>query len=241
MNRSVNTKSDYLKLAYVQFIIMLLFFILSVQPLFASNSDDIDTDGDGYFDQQELKNNYSPFNPQPVKLEKSDVDNDGLSDYWELKFKTNPLNPDSDGDGFKDKEELDSLYSPLSSSTKKLIPRLEIDTKKQQLTYFIIDQAWKKMVVSTGKPSMPTPRGSFTVINKTVKAWSKTYKLWMPYWLGLNHGEFGIHELPIWPGGYREGASHLGQAVSHGCIRLGIGDAKYLFDRIATGTVVVIK
>ncbi|MFA5886642.1 MAG: L,D-transpeptidase family protein [Patescibacteria group bacterium] len=241
MSRSINSKLGYLKLDYAKFIIMLLFFVFSAQPLLASDSDNIDTDGDGYSDQLELKNNYSPFNSRPLKLEKSDADSDGLSDYWELKFKTNPLDPDSDGDGFKDKEELDSLYNPLSSSTKKLVPRIEIDTKKQQLTYFIAGQAWKKMVVSTGKPSMPTPRGNFTVINKSSKAWSKTYKLWMPYWLGLNRGEFGIHELPIWPGGYREGANHLGQAVSHGCIRLGVGDAKYLFDRVATGTTVIIK
>jgi lipoprotein-anchoring transpeptidase ErfK/SrfK len=88
---------------------------------------------------------------------------------------------------------------------------------------------------------MPTPRGTFKISNKSKKAWSKAYGLWMPYWLGLNKGRIGIHELPIWPSGYREGAGHLGKPISHGCIRLGIGPAQYLYERVATGTEVIIK
>ncbi|MFA6994975.1 MAG: L,D-transpeptidase family protein [Patescibacteria group bacterium] len=202
---------------------------------------DFDSDSDGYTDAAEIKNGYSPYNPEKVKIEKSDVDQDGLSDYWELKFETEPLNPDTDGDGFKDGEEVDLAYNPLSSSTKKLSQKIEINLKKQQLTYFVADQPWKQFTVSTGKASMPTPQGSFKILNKVKKAWSKTYGLWMPYWLGLNRGEFGMHELPIWPSGYREGASHLGIPVSHGCIRLGIGSAQYIYDRVATGTLVIIK
>lgn len=201
----------------------------------------LDSDSDGYTDTTEINNGYSPYNSEKVKIEQSDVDKDGLSDYWELKFKTDPLNSDTDGDGFKDGEEVDLAYNPLSSSTKKLPKKIEINLKKQQLTYFVADQPWKQFVVSTGKASMPTSKGSFKILNKVKKAWSKTYGLWMPYWLGLNHGEFGIHELPIWPGGYREGANHLGIPVSHGCIRLGIGPAQYIYDRVATGTSVVIK
>ena len=170
-----------------------------------------------------------------------DSDHDGLSDYWEAKFGTNPLNPDTDGDGYKDGTEVDYGFNPLSSSTKKWPQRIEVNLKKQQLTYFVNGQPWKQFTVSTGKASMPTPTGTFHVLNKDKKAWSNEFKLWMPYWLGLDHGEFGIHELPIWPNGYREGANHLGIPVSHGCIRLGIGPAQYIYDRIATGTEVIIK
>ena len=201
----------------------------------------LDSDNDGYPDAQEIKNNYSPYNPQPVKLDKSDADKDGLSDYWELKFGTDPLNPDSDGDGYSDGQEVDMAHDPLSSSTKKLPQKITINLKKQQLTYFVAGQPWKVFTVSTGKAAMPTPKGDFHVVNKNLKAWSNTYKLWMPYWLGLDKGEFGIHELPLWPDGYREGQDHLGKPVSHGCIRLGIGPAQYLYDRVGTGTEVIIK
>lgn len=201
----------------------------------------LDPDGDGYGDEQELKSGYSPVNPAKVKIDKSDMDKDGLSDYWELKFKTDPLNADSDSDGYKDGAEIDFGFNPLSSSTVKLAQKIEINLKIQKLVYFVGGQPWKEFSVSTGKASMPTPKGNFKIFNKVKKAWSSTYKLWMPYWLGLDHGQFGIHELPVWPSGYREGESHLGTPVSHGCIRLGVGPAQYLYDRVSKGTEVVIK
>lgn len=170
-----------------------------------------------------------------------DSDNDGLSDAWELKFGTDPLNADTDNDGHKDGQEVDWGYNPLASSTKKIAQKIEIDLKNQKLTYFVGGQPWKEFIVSTGKPGMSTPKGTFKIINKSKKAWSNTYKLWMPFWMGLDRGEFGIHELPVWPNGYREGANHLGKPVSHGCVRLGIGAAQYLFDRVAVGVTVQIK
>ncbi len=168
-----------------------------------------------------------------------DSDLDGLTDEMELKFGTDINNPDSDGDGFKDLRELDWAYNPLSSSTKKLEQKIEINLKKQRLYYLVGGVIWREFKVSTGKPSMPTPKGEFTIKNKIKKAWSKTYGLWMPYWMGVTGG-IGIHELPIWPNGYREGENHLGTPVSHGCIRLGVSDASYLFERVATGVKVKI-
>ncbi|MFA5754129.1 MAG: L,D-transpeptidase family protein [Patescibacteria group bacterium] len=200
-----------------------------------------DYDRDGYSDEEEIAHNYSPFNPKQIRADKSDMDSDGLSDLMEWRFKTDPFRKDSDGDGYSDFQELDLVHNPLSTSTKKLASRIEINLKKQELTYFIGGQAWRRYLVSTGKASMPTPSGKFLVTKKVKKAWSGTYKLWMPYWLGLGSGSFGIHELPLWPSGYREGEDHLGKPVSHGCIRLGIGPAQYLFDRVATGTEVTIK
>jgi len=206
-----------------------------------SASTTLDLDNDGYTNEQEIENNYSPYNPGAVKIDKSDMDKDGLSDYWELKFKTDPLNSDTDSDGYTDGKEIDMAYNPLSSLTGKLPIKIGIDLKKQELTYFVANEPWKIFTVSTGKASMPTPKGTFYIANKSSKAWSKTYKLWMPYWLGLGKSQVGIHELPLWPNGYREGEDHLGKPVSHGCIRLGIGPAKYLYDRVGTGTEVIIK
>lgn len=169
-----------------------------------------------------------------------DSDHDGLSDQLELQFKTDKNNPDTDGDGFKDGMEIDWGYNPLASSTVKLAQRVEVDLKKQKIYYFVGNYKWKEFKVSTGKASMPTPKGEYKIQNKVKKAWSKTYGLWMPYWLGLNKAGIGIHELPIWPSGYREGENHLGIPVSHGCIRLGLKDAPYLFERLAVGTIIKI-
>lgn len=219
---------------------------LVISSNFASDSafdsaSESDSDGDGYNDITEIANGYSPFNAQKIKIDISDVDSDGLSDDWEIKFKTDPYRPDSDGDGYADREEIDQAYDPNSASVKKLDRQIEIHLGDQQLIYLVAGQPWRKFTVSTGKPSMPTPQGSFKIFNKAEKAWSKAYGLWMPYWLGLSGGRFGIHELPVWPNGYREGENHLGVPVSHGCIRLGVGPAQYLYERVEVGTMVVIK
>jgi len=201
-----------------------------------------DSDGDGYGDEQEIVNGYSPYNSDQVKLDKNDADQDGLNDALELKFKTDPLDPDSDADGHKDGAEIDFAYDPLSSSTAaRLMRQIEINLKTQKLVYLVGGQPWKEFLVSSGKASMATPKGDYKILNKSKKAWSSAYKLWMPYWLGLRNGEFGIHELPVWPNGYREGESHLGKPVSHGCIRLGVGAAKYIYEKVDVGTVVAIK
>ena len=48
-----------------------------------------------------------------LALKNQDTDKDGLNDYDELTFyKTSPYLEDSDSDGFKDKEEIDSGYDP---------------------------------------------------------------------------------------------------------------------------------
>lgn len=61
------------------------------------------------------------------------------------------------------------------------------------------------------------------------------------FWLGFIGSAYGIHELPEWPGGYKEGKSHLGRPVSHGCVRLGVGSAEWLFNWADIGTEVIIK
>lgn len=198
-----------------------------------------DTDYDGYSDWEELVNGYSPHINGNVKLEDNDFDKDGLSDRMELNFHTDLKNPDTDNDGFWDGQEIESGYNPLSAEKEKLEKRMEINTGGQELSYFLAGVKMDTFKVSSGKASMPTPKGHFDIINKHLKAWS-SYGLWMPYWMGLGTGKFGIHELPVWPNGYREGEDHLGVPVSHGCIRLGIGPAEFLYNWADIGTPVFI-
>ena len=96
-------------------------------------------------------------------------------------------------------------------------------------------------LVSSGKRGMDTPKGEFAIQNKAPRPWSKTYGLYMPYWMAFTaDGKYGIHELPEWPGGYKEGANHLGRPVSHGCIRLGVGHAKQVYEWADIGTTLII-
>jgi hypothetical protein len=116
---------------------------------------------------------------------------------------------------------------------------IDIDLTKQLLTIFEGISQIGQYVISSGKASMPTPTGTGTVANKDPRAWSNKYGLWMPYWMGIG-GDYGIHELPEWPGGYKEGENHLGTPVSHGCVRLGVGAAQTVYNWTEIGIPVYI-
>jgi len=254
-------KGENNKFKFKILIFIFLFSWVCISPVWANNLPDadkdgvpdqdeiniyhtdpnkLDTDGDGFGDGLELKNGFSPYVAGKIKLEDSDADKDGLSDRDELNFHTNPVNPDTDGDGHSDGEEIKTGYDPLNSEPVLLKKKIEVNTKVQKLSYFLGDVKRGEFTVSTGKASMPTPKGTFTVDLKDKKAWSPKYGLWMPYWMSLFHGKFGIHELPEWPNGYKEGEKHLGTAVSHGCVRLGVGSAKFMYDWTPVGTTVLI-
>lgn len=194
-----------------------------------------DTDGDGWNDWVELNNGYSPHHFL-LSLEDSDLDGDGLSDRLELSFHTNIDDFDTDGDGYSDGIEIANAYDPLSKEIKKLDKEIRIDLEKQKLGYFLSGIRLGEYVISSGVNNS-TPSKFWRITNKHPKAWLP-YGLWMPYWLGLDSGRYGIHELPIWPNGYREGEDHLGSPASHGCIRLGENDAKELYDWAEIGTLV---
>lgn len=58
---------------------------------------EIDTDGDGLPDYNEIKIGTDKNNP--------DTDGDGLNDYYELEYGYSPINPDTDGNGILDGDE----------------------------------------------------------------------------------------------------------------------------------------
>jgi lipoprotein-anchoring transpeptidase ErfK/SrfK len=118
---------------------------------------------------------------------------------------------------------------------------IDITLATQTMVLFEDGKPVDAYIISSGKRGLETPKGSFTIHNKAKRAWSKAYGLWMPYWMAiLPSGKVGIHELPEWPNGYKEGAAHLGIPVSHGCVRLGVGPEERVFNFADIGTPVVV-
>ncbi len=165
-----------------------------------------------------------------------DSDHDGLSDTLERAFGAKLDSADTDGDGYSDGIEVAAGYSPTSTSKTPLEKNIVIRLSTQRMEQVLGGVVVGEYVVSTGKPGMRTPTGSFFVLSKNPKAWSRSAKLWMPWWMEFSAKGYGIHELPEWPGGLKEGANHLGKAASHGCVRLGVGSAKTIYDWAKIGT-----
>ena len=129
-------------------------------------------------------------------------------------------------------------YARAKIKTGKYI---DINLSAQVLSIFENGKLLDSFMVSTGKRGMDTPKMETKIYNKFPRAYSKAYGLYMPYWMAIaSDGKFGIHELPEWPSGYKEGANHLGIPVSHGCVRLGGGSAARVYNFAEIGTPVVI-
>jgi lipoprotein-anchoring transpeptidase ErfK/SrfK len=129
----------------------------------------------------------------------------------------------------------------VNKGTLGLYPGRYIEVNLSQQIMYLIEgnNQIGSYTVSTGAWDTPTPIGTLTINSKDAMAWSSKYGLYMPYWNDIGGG-YGIHELPEWPGGYKEGEAHLGIPVSHGCIRLGVGSAEFVYNWASIGTPVVI-
>ena len=103
--------------------------------------------------------------------------------------------------------------------------------------------------VATGQAIYPTPTGIWRIVDKqlnpwwyppTADAWAKGLKPVPPgpsnplgtRWMGLNAPGVGIHGT--------DAPASIGYSASHGCIRMQVPDAEWLFERAQVGTPVVI-
>jgi len=146
-----------------------------------------------------------------------------------------------------------TLASSRNGSPKLLVIEKMIKTLEREDKTIIIDLSEQTLsnyeggfriatrLVSTGKPGYKTPTGEFSINGKIDRAYSQTYKLYMPYWMSFTYRGHGIHELPEWANGYKEGENHLGIPVSHGCVRLGVGPAGELYNWAEVGTAVIVQ
>ncbi len=147
----------------------------------------------------------------------------------------------------KPKTWTENLQDRLEEAKKFTTPRItegkyiDINLATQIMTIFENGNNKGTFLISSGKPGMNTPKGAHQIYNKHPRPWSKKYGLYMPYWMAITpSGKYGIHELPEWPSGYKEGQNHLGIKVSHGCVRLGVGPAEKIYNWAEIGTPVIV-
>lgn len=122
---------------------------------------------------------------------------------------------------------------------------IEIDLSLQRLNIMEGNNHIGRYAISSGKWSTPTPIGEFTIQNHIRTAWSNRFKLYMPFWMAIKkesgtYEGYGLHGLPYWPNGAKEGVNHIGNPASHGCVRLGPGDDEFLYNWAENGTRVII-
>ena len=137
---------------------------------------------------------------------------------------------------------------PQKVSRTNFGPVIVIRRGSNYLQLFRGMKPWRTFRVATGQAIYPTPLGRFQIVVKWQNPWwyppnspwAKGAKPIPPgpgnplgtRWMGLSSPGVGIHGTPD--------AASLGYSASHGCIRMYIPQAEWLFDHVEVGTPVYI-
>lgn len=130
------------------------------------------------------------------------------------------------------------LASGYSSWTHWLII---VDTSLNKTVVFsnyggpwVVKKFW---TCTTGAWNTPTVKGTFTVGSRG-KSFGSSYTCW---WWTQFYGNYLFHSVPYNPGSMSSiQDGRLGINASHGCVRLTLENARWIYDTIPSGTKVVV-
>jgi len=122
---------------------------------------------------------------------------------------------------------------------------VDVNITEQKMRVKLGGQVIREFNVSTGTFNTPTPIGTFEILNKQeLRIGSKWPHYHMPKWQGFTKWGHGLHSLPYLANDrgvfWSEALNHIGQRVSHGCIRVLPDDAEDLFNLTAIRGKIVI-
>ena len=129
----------------------------------------------------------------------------------------------------------------------KAPPTVLVNRSAFQLTLFANGRR-RNFRIAVGQPAYPTPPGTYNIANKIQNpTWFPPNSTWAAgiapvppgpanplgtRWMGFDRNLIGIHGTPN-PGS-------LGTRASHGCIRMSIPEAEWLFRQLEVGSKVVV-
>jgi lipoprotein-anchoring transpeptidase ErfK/SrfK len=144
--------------------------------------------------------------------------------------------------------ELEFLPVKPKISESSLGPAIVIMRGSNRLRLYQNARLVRTFGVATGESRYPTPLGSYEIVTMQRNPW------WYPppsdwaqglkpvppgpsnplgtRWMGLSAWGVGIHGTPS--------PASIGYSASHGCIRMYVPDAEWLFERVQLGTTVFI-
>ncbi|HOB30331.1 MAG TPA: L,D-transpeptidase [Bacillota bacterium] len=120
---------------------------------------------------------------------------------------------------------------------------IDVDVSVQVVKVFMDEELIKEMAASTGVEGHETPLGTFEIQNRGLWFFNEKYGQGAKYWVSFKDwGIYLFHSLAMDKDReiIEEEAEKLGQPASHGCIRLKVEDAKWIYDNIPEKTKVLI-
>ncbi|MBF7139282.1 L,D-transpeptidase [Pediococcus pentosaceus] len=122
---------------------------------------------------------------------------------------------------------------------------LKVSIAKQRVYVMNGKKVLYTMYASTGSHESPTPTGAFKVqAERGDFFYNPTSKEGAKYWVSFkDHGIYLFHTVPTDKNGkfLEDEAEQLGkEAQSHGCVRLAVPDAKWIYEKVPEGMKVEI-
>lgn len=96
--------------------------------------------------------------------------------------------------------------------------------------------------IVTGKPSTPTPRGTFELLYKQTNTYltGPGYNLHVDYWMPFTAQGHGLHDAYWLSPGQFGGSTYLTAWGSHGCVNMPHGAASTFYSYLVAGDKVII-
>ena len=135
----------------------------------------------------------------------------------------------------------------LTAALASVSSRLVVDLSEARVHSYWGEQRIASYPLAVGQPGWETPTGTFQVIHKQHNpTWRQPITgdlippgpdnplgdRWIGFWSDGEH-QIGFH------GTNKEDL--IGQAVSHGCLRMRNGDVRALYEQVSEGTPVIVK
>jgi lipoprotein-anchoring transpeptidase ErfK/SrfK len=142
-----------------------------------------------------------------------------------------------------------AAVQPTTTVGLSAVPTIVVNRSQNRLYLFDGTKLFRTFAVATGQAIYPTPVGTWHIVVKwknpwwyppTQDSWAKGLKPVPPgpgnplgtRWMGLSAPGVGIHGT--------DEPSSIGYSASHGCIRMQVPDAEWLFDHVDVGTTVYV-
>ncbi len=118
---------------------------------------------------------------------------------------------------------------------------IEVDLSRQIVLVYYNGMLIKEMICSGGKQSTSTPIGEFSTTQKVYYQWVAKFNVGAYYWTRF-YKDYLFHSVPFNEDGeiIEEEYNKLGTPASHGCIRLKLDEAKWLYEKLPLGVKVSI-
>ncbi len=138
----------------------------------------------------------------------------------------------------------ESVAETVSFATESMGDRIWVEVslwEPHSVRVFQGKALLKEMIASGGKDTSPTPFGRYRINGRGYAFFSQRYNEGAYYWVRFL-GNYLFHSVPFGPDGkfLPEEIRKIGSPASHGCVRLPLNDAKWVYRNVPERALVII-